>query len=164
MKKLVFIALAATVFSCKENKDHNFIVEGTIKNNPAKVVYLEILAPGSQPIIVDSNSIGNDGKFNLKTTTTEESFFVLHVGNEYLPLISDSKKIRVDADFQNTSIPYTVKGSDASQLLIDFQNNLSTQALAIYNLKTRIDSFKQIKAGDSISTKTKDSLVNTSFA
>ena len=164
MKKLALIALTAALFSCKENKDQNFIVEGSIKNNPARTIYLEILAPGSQPIIVDSSIIGSDGKFNLKTSTTEESFFVVQVGNDYLPLINDSKKIRIDADFNNTGIPYTVKGSEASQMLIDFQNKLSNQALAIYNLKTRIDSFRQIKTSDTASMRTKDSLVNTTFS
>lgn len=164
MKKLAFIALTAILFSCKENKDQNFIVEGTIKNHPARTIYLEILHPGAQPIIVDSSVVGSEGQFNLKTTTNEESFFVLHVGSDYLPLISDSKKIRIDADFNNSGIPYTVKGSEASQAMIDFQNQLSNQAMVIYELKTKIDSLKQIKTSDSVTFKSKDSLVNATFS
>src|SRR5688572_25677257 len=100
MKKLIPVALMIFAFSCSEKKDPSLIVEGTIKNVSDNKVYLQIIAPESQPIIVDSSSIGTDGKFSLKTTSNEESFFVLQVGSDFIPLISDAKKIRVDADFQ----------------------------------------------------------------
>jgi peroxiredoxin len=154
MNKVLFAALIVGAVSCNDKKESNaFTVEGTVKNSTAKTVYLQESPAGSAPIIIDSSFLEKDGSFELTGTGKEESIYSLRSNESQYPfavLINDSKKITVQADLMNNTTPYTVKGSAASQGIIDFDRGTMERAKRIYDLSKRIDSLMKAKAPDTV--------------
>ena len=77
MNKFLFPVLVILGFSCSNEKQDSFTVNGTIKNSNATMVYLEENPIDAQPVIVDSAKPGADGKFTMEAIVKEESMFSL---------------------------------------------------------------------------------------
>jgi peroxiredoxin len=139
---------------CSEKGGDNFTVKGTIKNAQADVIFLEEAALGSmQPVIVDSAKIGKDGSFTLHTNAKEENLYVLRLTQQVNPVatvINDASTVTITADVANVQQPYIVKGSPASQTLVDFISKSNTQLSSIYSLSMQLDSLSRQKNADSI--------------
>lgn len=142
MKKLVIVLSVATVFiSCKDKgSEKSFEVNGVIKNNTAKMIYLEeIPMTTMQRIVVDSASLGKDGKYKLETGIAEARVYNLRLDQNSYPLaaiINDVQKITVNAVFskENTQFVenYEVKGSVASSQMKNFMTAFNTKLQAIF--------------------------------
>jgi peroxiredoxin len=162
MKELFFVLLVAGFVSCNSKSGNSFTVEGTIKNQNAKIIYLEQnLANRERPLILDSAQIGNDGKFMLTATTKEEGIFSLRAGHAPLPfavLINDSKKIKVTADLSKREDPYSVTGSDATEELIRYDKMIGQQLELLSNYSQHYDSVVHAQASVLVTQKTLDSL------
>lgn len=154
MKKLIYLVVIASSFSCDNKNDtKTFEVEGSVKNTSSKIIYLEENVPNGRPTIMDSSAIQADGSFKLKTPTKEESLYQLRLQDKLVPLalfISDAPKINVKADLNNTAQPFTVEGSPASQALISFDKKTYEQGLQLFALGSKVDSLMKAKATDSI--------------
>lgn len=166
MKRIISIAIGISLLSCNNKEQSGFEVKGTIKNSPAKYVYLEEdMAGNPQPVIIDSAQIGKDGSFKLAGKNKEETMFLLRSDQSEFPfalLINDANDITLHADLANKAEPYTVKGSSASQALIDFDKNLDQQAQTIYVLGKSMDSLSKIKEKDT-ANKALDSVLNVRY-
>jgi peroxiredoxin len=117
------------------------------------MVYLQESAAGTAPVIIDSSELAKDGSFTLNGSGKEEEIYSLRSNESQYPfaiLINDSKKITVNADAMNNTEPYTVKGSEASQGIIDFDHSTMVQAKKVYELSKQVDSLMKAKAADSI--------------
>jgi peroxiredoxin len=148
------IICLATLIACDNQKENNeFTVKGTIKNANADVVFLEEAAiGGTQPVIVDSAKLDKNGGFELSTIANEENLYVLRLTQQMNPIatvINDEKTVTVNADLSNTEQPYTVKGSKASQTLVDYVKKSNEQLSLIYGLGMRRDSLRQTGTPDS---------------
>ena len=154
MNKVLYVALILGVVSCSNEKESNsFTVDGTVKNSTAKMVYLQESPAGAAPIIIDSSALDKNGSFELTGTGKEESIYSLRPDESQYPfavLINDAKKITVNADLMNNTEPYIVKGSAASQGIIDFDRGTMVRAKSIYDLSRQVDSLMKAKAPDSI--------------
>lgn len=153
MKKIFYLVLACIIFSCEKKETATFTVEGTVKNSRATMVYLEENAAGERPVVIDSTQLKKDGSFKLSGSGKEESLYSLRAAAEMYPfalVINDSKKITVNADLANSTAPYIVKGSEASQGIIDFDRNTNQQAQTIYTLSRGVDTLMKAKAPDSV--------------
>src|SRR5690606_34727247 len=142
----IFIALVLLIcLSCNDTQEGELIIEGTVKNANGQTIYLE-LNTGNSPVIVDSARPDPQGKFLMKASPLEESFFSLRFNNNPYPfaiLISDAKKISVDADLSQPPLSYSVTGSEASKALLDFEKELSLIAREVFDAKKTIDSFSR---------------------
>lgn len=152
---LVFFGITA----CNNNKQEGaFTVKGKIKNAGTDLIFLEEAALGSnQPVIVDSARLTADGSFNLSTTAKEENLYVLRLSQQINPIatiINDESQITVEADLQNATPPYTVKGSSASEALVDYLTKSNTELTGIYNLSVQLDSLSRSAGSDSLATAT----------
>lgn len=167
MKQFIYMVLMAGLFACNTKKGNEFTVEGTIKNTGAKKIYLEEnAADASQPIVIDSSAINKDGNFILHAFTKEEGLYSLRSDQSQYPfavLINDAGKITINADFAGANI-YTVKGSTASQGILDFNNKLRQQGDIMYRLATEADSLAQVKSSDTSSQKMVDNLRNLRYS
>lgn len=147
------VALVVLLSSCSDKEQSKFEVEGTIKNVPAKTVYLEESSLSNlQPVIVDSATIEKDGSFDLETLTKEESVYSLRLERDMYPFVSfinDSKKVTINADFKSTDL-YTIKGSEASEKLREYLKNNSQKVRNLYNLSRSVDSLSRVADTDSI--------------
>ncbi|HUC80947.1 MAG TPA: TlpA disulfide reductase family protein [Flavisolibacter sp.] len=155
MNKLFILATVVGLAACNQDKDAtNFEVEGTVKNTTAKMIYLEEIVPNSNnPVIMDSSEIKANGSFDLDAQTKEESFYQLRLQNQLTPfvfLINDVNKLKVNADLNNATQPYTVDGSPASKGLMEFDRTTFQQGLKIYTLGSKVDSLRKAAAPDSV--------------
>lgn len=167
MNKFLFPVLVILGFSCSNEKQDSFTVNGTIKNSNATMVYLEENPIDAQPVIVDSAKPGADGKFTMEAIVKEESMFSLRSNTGEYPFalfVNDTKSITVDADPSNTESPYSVKGSDASQAMLDFDRMLGEKLEVHVRLMKEIDSLGKITGIPAGEKKIIDSITNLRFA
>ena len=153
MRKLIYGALLFFV-GCQQGEESKLVVEGTLKNTPgAQTVYLEESALSDlRPVVVDSVKIEKDGSFRLDALTKEESIYSLRLDQTMYPFVSfinDSKKIRINADFQSKDL-YTIEGSQASETLKQYLQTNSTKVRRIYDLNRSIDSLTKVPNSDSL--------------
>ena len=152
MQKGIFIFIVAALIACGKKENSNFVVEGEIKNTKAKMIYLEENAANQAPMIIDSFQLKGE-KFTLTGSGRQQSIYTLRTDKSPLPfalLINDSKKIEINADQNNSTDPYTVSGSAASQGIIDYDKSSSASAERIYAYSRVVDSLMKIKSPDSV--------------
>jgi peroxiredoxin len=152
--KIVGISLLLFFAACKQKSTNEFLVDGTIKNATTNVIFLEEASlTNAQPVIVDSARIEKDGSFELSTIANEENLYILRLSQESNPvatLINDSREITIEADVNNEEKPYSVKGSAASEALVDYLANSNKKLASIYNTSLQLDSLQQTPSNDSV--------------
>jgi peroxiredoxin len=153
MKKYIVIALATGVFSCQQKEGGKTVaVNGVVKNTTAKMVYLEENTPNGRPTTFDSADI-KDGRFELKAKSKEEGLYQLRLQGKVVPFaffINDVDKVKLTADLNNTTQPYTVENSPASQALIGFDKTMYEKGMQIFAQGGRVDSLRKASAPDSL--------------
>lgn len=155
IQKGIGILVASVLFlACNERADNEFVVEGKIKNENKGFIFLEEASlTSAQPVIVDSAQVGKDGSFTLRTVAPEENLYILrlpHQPNPVATVINDKKEVAVTVDAANKENPYTVKGSPASQALIDYLQHSNKTLSSIYNYSMKADSLQRAGAEDSV--------------
>jgi len=154
MKQFIYGLVVIGVLSCNDkNGMKTFEVDGTIKNTTSRMVYLEENVPNSGPVIMDSAEITKDGKFHLNAPSKEESLYQLRLEGKLTPFalfINDVSKLKVQADLNNPTQPYTVQGSPASEAMINFDKSIYEQGLKIFTQSSKVDSMTKAKAPDSL--------------
>jgi peroxiredoxin len=153
MRSIIFSLLCLVIFSCNNERDNEFVVEGRIKD-AAGTVYLEkTLMDKIQPIIVDSTTVGKDGYFKLAAENTEENLYNLRFSNMPYPfafVINDEKHITVNADISNHEEQYTATGSPATTSLKEFVKESNKQLSGIYAYSVQLDSMRNQAYPDSL--------------
>jgi peroxiredoxin len=121
---ICLLALLATFSACVQNAD--FTISGEIKNaGDIKKVYL--LEAGTTKVeISDSASLDEQGKFQFKHFTPYANLYKLRIGGFFFDLIAaNGDKIEFNTDLADEKHIYTVKGSENSQKIQEF-NKLSS--------------------------------------
>lgn len=155
MKKLFCIAITASLVACQQKAADGKRVQvyGVVKNATAGSVYLEEAVPDGRPVILDSTKLGKDGSFELKAKSKEEGLFQLRLQGKSVPFaffINDVDKVKVTADLNNASQPYTVEASPASQALINFDKTTYDKGLQLFTEGGTVDSLRKASAPDSL--------------
>jgi len=119
IKKIgVSIVAAGLLLGCAEKKYGGFTVSGKVSHAGSQKIYLQELPfAGSEPLILDSATLKENGKFELRATALEEGLYRLSLerGPEVL-IINDEKSIRVTLDV-NHPRAYEIESSEASKSL-----------------------------------------------
>jgi len=119
IKKIsVSIVIAGVLLGCAEKKYGGFTVSGKVSHAGTQKIYLQELPfAGSEPLILDSATLKENGKFELRATALEEGLYRLSLerGPEVL-LINDEKSIRINIDV-NHPRAYEIEASEASKSL-----------------------------------------------
>lgn len=152
LRSLIIVAVIILLSSCKGKNEMYFEVNGTIKNSPARMVYLEEMPiGGKQRNIVDSAEVDKNGAFKLTAKSTEESAYGLNIGINFLPIVfNDAKEVRINIDLQNREQLYSVNGSPASEQLKDFFYRTWSKLQSIYNFNRQLDSMYKNNVHDSV--------------
>src|SRR5690606_2098783 len=150
---LLLMIVVAGLVSCSEKNEKYFLVNGTVKNSDARMIYLEETPVSTmQRMVLDSVALENDGSFELKTKTTGESLFNLRLDAEVYPFVSvvnDEDEVTVHADFKKMDDFYSVEGSPASQQVKDYLFTSGKYFRKIYDARIQIDSLSQASVPDS---------------
>ena len=153
MKKTISISLIAVtiLFGCAEKKYGGFTVSGKVSNGGGQKIYLQELPfAGSEPLILDSATLKENGKFELRATALEEGLYRLSLerGPEVL-LINDEKSIRVNIDV-NQPKNYEIEASDASKSLQTLFAKYSVADSSLMVVFNSLESLKQQSGSDSL--------------
>jgi peroxiredoxin len=110
------------------HKNDRFTLTGTIKDaGRNEYLLLREVKPGVlEP--VDSVIPDKDGKFTFRSETPWPSFYMLSMGHDnYLTiLVSPGEKIEVLASHDSLSSPSSVRGSEGTDIMLDFQREHKT--------------------------------------
>lgn len=161
MKNQIVIAtVLALIVSCTSKSDSNggFEVKGKITNSPEKKVYLEeIPMVTMQPSVVDSATIGDDGKYVLHAGTEEARVYNIRMANAQYPLasvINDVAKVTLNANYnkENKDFPesFDVKGSAVSQEMKDFMEAFNNKLQNIFTIGRKGDSLQKLGVSDTV--------------
>ena len=160
MYKIILGILSITwLVSCNNKSGENsFTVNGTITNNVAKMIYLEeVPATTMQPKLVDSATLGTDGKFSLKATSKESVVLNLRLDKNTYPVVSvinDAPSvdlaIKMSREKNQFAESYEVKGSPASEQMRDFTVNFNNYLQQIFMNVNQTDSLRNAGASDSL--------------
>ena len=160
MYKIILGVLSITwLVSCNnKSAENSFTVNGTIKNNVAKKIYLEeVPATTMQPKLVDSATLGADGKFSLKSTSKESVVLNLRLDKNTYPVVSvinDAPSvdlaITMSKEKNQFAESYDVKGSPASQQMKDFTVTFNKDLQQIFMSVNQVDSLRNSGASDSL--------------
>lgn len=146
------IGLVSIVACNQESSVKKFEVSGTIQNANADMIYLEENVTSGPPTIMDSAELKN-GVFQLTAPATEEALYQLRLKGKLTPfalLISDASEVKVTADLENTTVPYTVQGSSNTNKLLEFDKKIYETGLGIFKQGAVVDSLRRSNAGDSV--------------
>jgi len=142
IKKIgVSIVAAGLLIGCAEKKYGGFTVSGKVSHAGTQKIYLQELPfAGSEPLILDSATLKENGKFELRATALEEGLYRLSLerGPEVL-VINDEKSIRVNIDV-NHPRDFEIESSEASKSL---QTLFATYSVADSTLMITFNSLEQ---------------------
>ena len=157
--QIVIVAVLALMVSCTSKKDSKkgFEVKGVITNSPEKKIYLEEIPMATmQPSIVDSATIGDDGKYVLHAGTEEARVYNIRMVNAQYPLasvINDVAKVTLNATYnkENKDFPesFDIKGSAVSQEMKNFMEGFNKKLENIFIIGRKGDSLQKAGASDS---------------
>jgi peroxiredoxin len=155
MKRFIGFALVVALVSCNEKQQggKKLEVDGVVKNTSAKTIYLEEDTPNGRPTTLDSATLNNDGSFILKTRSKEESLYQLRLQGKVVPFaffINDAEKIKITADLNNTTKPYTVENSPATKALLSFDSVSYEKGMQLFVQGSKVDSLRKAAAPDSV--------------
>ena len=146
MKKniLILSLLALTFAGC--HKD-SFSIEGTIAGGAGKTIWLEEIAPEG-PLFIDSIKLDDKGHFNYTYKMPYRSMYNIHVSdNNYIVTLPDyGERLKIDGNWDNLSMTYTISGSPESELLWDLQQVSNEGAQILRQLVDTSDHYAVLLA------------------
>ncbi|MEY4053621.1 MAG: hypothetical protein RL034_539 [Bacteroidota bacterium] len=152
IKKIgVSIVAAGILIGCAEKKYGGFTVSGKVSHAGSQKIYLQELPfAGSEPLILDSATLKENGKFELRATALEEGLYRLSLerGPEVL-VINDEKSIRVNIDVNHPK-NYEIESSEASKSLQTLFANYSVADSSLMITFNDLDKVQQQKDNDSL--------------
>ncbi len=152
IKKIgVSIVAAGILMGCSEKKYGGFTVSGKVSHAGSQKIYLQELPfAGSEPLILDSATLKENGKFELRATALEEGLYrlTLERGPEVL-VINDEKSIRVNIDV-NQPRAYEIESSEASKSLQTLFAKYSVADSTLMITFNNLDKAQQQTGNDSL--------------
>ncbi len=152
IKKIgVSIVAAGILMGCSEKKYGGFTVSGKVSHAGSQKIYLQELPfAGSEPLILDSATLKENGKFELRATALEEGLYrlTLERGPELL-VINDEKSIRVNIDV-NQPRAYEIESSEASKSLQTLFAKYSVADSTLMITFNNLDKAQQQTGNDSL--------------
>ncbi len=138
MKRILFVLILGIIIISGCNNKSKFSIDGTIKNNAEKTIFINRLDVDT-PVLIDSAKISKKGKFHFKIKASEADFYLVGFTNEnFITLLAEpGDKIKVTAEGGNIFEKYTILGSPESEKLQYLDQNLATT-------KIRLDSLKKV--------------------
>ncbi len=136
MKRIFFLlALACLAAAC--NNKNSFRVNGVIKGNTKKYIYINRVDVNT-PVFIDSAKISKRGAFSFKVKASEPDFYQLgfSTGNFVTLLADPGEKIALTFNSKNLYESYTVTGSEGSSKLRDLDYTLAMTKRKLDSLTT----------------------------
>jgi thiol-disulfide isomerase/thioredoxin len=147
----IFILLLLTMVGCKNKSgEERYNVAGTIKNAANEKLLLQEIPFGEKPIItLDSTTLDEKGNYSFDFIAKQEGIYRIATEKEMeLIFINDEKNIQLNADAKNY-LSYNVKGSTASEALINFLKEYRKKDSSIFSTLYSLEILQKQQAKDS---------------
>jgi thiol-disulfide isomerase/thioredoxin len=141
MKKihLIFSIIGFLIISC--NKQTEIIIEGSLQNGEDKVLMLERLDIDKTTILDSCRIKKKNNNFRFRIHAVNPDLFILR--NEEGKIINllpaPGERLRIEGDYLNFDGPYTVKGSDDSELVRQLVERLNKTKADLKKLDSEIN-------------------------
>jgi peroxiredoxin len=122
--KLLFLLILSLAFAaCKDN---SIKISGKINNQrKGEFLMLQELKANSLET-VDSIMLSENGEFSFEQEITYPAFYLLKTSNEnFLTILAEpGENMKISAEYNKLGIPESVKGSEGTQKMIDYNKAL----------------------------------------
>ncbi|MDX5345965.1 MAG: AhpC/TSA family protein [Hymenobacteraceae bacterium] len=160
MKKLFIAAASLSLMaaSCKDQNtksatadENGYVVSGKINNMSGGKVFLDELGQG-QFVSKDTAVIQQDGTFKLQGSVDQPKIYKLGFENrqDMILFVLDNKNIEFEADANNLSQTYQVKGSKDSEVLKELNQLQIANSEKINKLNEQYMMAQQVGQEDSV--------------
>ena len=134
--RIIFLSLLTIAFTgCLKNSVE---ISGKLYD-PGKSEHIYIDELSSNDLVtVDSAIIKEDGTFDLDIKTKEPAFYILRIneGNFLTMLVTPGEKIRLEARHDSLNLPISIKGSEGTELMADYNRQLQQTINKLNSLNT----------------------------
>ncbi len=138
--KIFTILTLLSVFACNRTGDKPLsVIKGKFTAHPDEYVYLEEIKVHDVNML-DSVKSDDDGGFKFELVQKQDGFYLLKTkkADSYIVLqLNKGEKVGVESDSVKFLSNYSVEGSPGSELLLEFEEFMSSQ-------KARIDSLYKV--------------------
>jgi len=120
---IYFLLMLLTAAGCRNNRVE---VSGKL-DNPVAGTYMYLDELKSNDLVsVDSFMISDDGNFYFQRGVKHPSFYLLKINqNNFLTMLFEpGDKIKISASFDSLNFPYSVSGSQGTQLMTEYNVRL----------------------------------------
>jgi thiol-disulfide isomerase/thioredoxin len=122
-KLLLLLTFSLAFAACKDN---SIKISGKI-NNQLKGEYLMLQELKANSLeTVDSLKLSENGEFSFKKEISYPTFYLLKTSNEnFLTILSEpGENLKISAEYNKLGIPESIKGSEGTQKMIDYNKAL----------------------------------------
>ena len=152
-KQIVFVLMViVTLAACNKGGDGtNFTVSGKIENAKAKNVFLEqVPFDNTEPKVVDSGTLKNDGGYSLKSVAKEQGLYIITLDHQpAFFFINDNDDIKISANLNTTFRSPYISNSDATKSVYSFLNDFRAKDSALGVLYNDMQKIYNINPNDS---------------
>ncbi len=137
MKKyIIILILFLALIGCKKN--HNIIIEGSVKNKNQEYMYVSKVDINI-PILIDSAKINSKGNFRVTIKATESDFYQIGYSDvNFANLLAEpGERIEIDFNSNNLYEDYTVTGSEGSE-------QMKVLDIKLLDTKRKLDSLSNL--------------------
>src|SRR3954470_8349191 len=117
----LFIPLAIGTSCSGDGKKGDFELKGNFSNSQGETIYLEKLA-STQPVVVDSAVIDENGDFEFKGYTPRIGFYRIKQNQQnFAMLVLDSSdNVKLSGNMKDLGNTYKVEGSKETALFLEY--------------------------------------------
>ena len=144
MKRHLPLALLILVATTACHPD-GFTISGTLDGGAGHMLYLEELAPEG-PLFIDSIPINAKGHFKYHYKMPYRSLYNLHTSpDNYIVTLPDyGEHLKINGQWGNLSVSYTIQGSPESSLLWQLQQYSNDGAEVLNQLIDTTERYAQL--------------------
>jgi thiol-disulfide isomerase/thioredoxin len=120
----LYLLPAFLALSCSDGKKNGgFELTGQLSNTNNEKLYLERLA-STQPLVVDSAEIDDEGRFSFESYTPAIGFYRVRQNQQnFAMLVLDSNdKVKITGNLADLGNSYKVEGSGETSLFLEYNN------------------------------------------
>lgn len=158
MQKTLLLLMATLVITGCHKKEM-FTINGTIRENTKKVIYLNRLNINTL-VLLDSSKVSKSGKFHFRVRSKNPDFY--HIGysdKEFVTILAEpGEKIKINFSGKNLLDGYSITGSKGSEQVRMLEQRLS-------ETKSRLDSLRNEydKISDKSGFEEKKEVINAKY-
>jgi len=143
MKLITLFCAVSLLTACQGRPNHNFTVNGNIKNWHDSINLFKIEAKENiGRLFLDKSSVDKSGNFIFNINANDENIYILQWGptdETCVMFINDHSNITIKGNAEDKT-SFTIKNSPASNIFLEILKYINDEHRALYQLQHKRDS------------------------